>query len=389
MRIPPSPPHTPLRIMCAEAMGGIGENLAFGYASLTDAIDDWYKEAALFDFDRPTWSNATGHFTQLVWRSTTGVGCAVNPECEWATYTCHYIAPGNVIGSDWSTEVLRATAGAATAPPLALPPSSAAASPSPARSSPAASPTPLPSPSPASSPDATSSPSTAPVAPLSEQAIAAAIAAHTRLRSQHGVGALVWNTSLALEASAAAAMCPPANAKPTSGSNTAAGVADLAAAVEQWYAGQAEPNRLRLCSPSCTPCAASFLSAPIPSLMHCAHPPPLRTHTGTCRVTSTMCGGRDTSPKPQPSRSWCGRAPGSWAVLSTRHALRPQWYAPTGRQVRVGTRKVRVSGGVRPVTWVLGGGGGGGRARSRGWAELPMPARQAGVCVRTLAAAWV
>jgi hypothetical protein len=76
-----------------------------GYGSLDDAVDAWYNEVKLYDFSNPGWNTATGHFTALVWKSTTKLGCAINSACSWPTYVCQYGPPGNVIGLDWSEEV--------------------------------------------------------------------------------------------------------------------------------------------------------------------------------------------------------------------------------------------------------------------------------------------
>lgn len=78
---------------------------AGGYGSLADAVDAWYNEVKLYDFSKPGWNTATGHFTALVWKSTTKLGCAINTACSWPTYVCQYGPPGNVIGLDWSEEV--------------------------------------------------------------------------------------------------------------------------------------------------------------------------------------------------------------------------------------------------------------------------------------------
>eukprot|EP00775_Hariotina_reticulata_P009864 gene9864-10022_t len=85
---------------------GVGENMAWGYSTLTDAVDAWYNEVKQYDFSRPGWNTATGHFTALVWTDTTKLGCAVNRDCSWPTYVCQYKSPGNVIGLDWSAKVL-------------------------------------------------------------------------------------------------------------------------------------------------------------------------------------------------------------------------------------------------------------------------------------------
>jgi hypothetical protein len=47
-----------------------------------------------YDFSNPGWNPSTGHFTALVWRDTTRLGCAVNTQCSWPTYVCQYGPPG-------------------------------------------------------------------------------------------------------------------------------------------------------------------------------------------------------------------------------------------------------------------------------------------------------
>ncbi|CUS11309.1 unnamed protein product [Tuber aestivum] len=82
--------------------GPYGENLAAGYASAAEAIKAWYDEEKLYNYASGDFSSATGHFTQLVWKSTTKVGCGVKA-CNGAGgtpgefLTCNYDT-GNVIG---------------------------------------------------------------------------------------------------------------------------------------------------------------------------------------------------------------------------------------------------------------------------------------------------
>jgi len=42
----------------------------------------------------------TGHFTAVVWRSTThlGIGVAYNPRARWYVVVANYAPPGNVMG---------------------------------------------------------------------------------------------------------------------------------------------------------------------------------------------------------------------------------------------------------------------------------------------------
>lgn len=73
---------------------GFGENLAWGYDSLSAAVTAWYDEVSAYDFDKGDFSAATGHFTALVWKDTTKVGCAVNKACSMPTYICQYSPQG-------------------------------------------------------------------------------------------------------------------------------------------------------------------------------------------------------------------------------------------------------------------------------------------------------
>jgi len=87
--------------------GPTGENLAAGYANATAAVDGWGGERVDYKFGKnPTgFSEKTGHFTQVVWRNTTSVGCgrfACNGKNKTPGYyvVCEYYPPGNVNGAD-------------------------------------------------------------------------------------------------------------------------------------------------------------------------------------------------------------------------------------------------------------------------------------------------
>lgn len=85
--------------------GPYGENLAAGLVGGTDPVNAWYDEIKQYNYANPGFSEATGHFTQLVWKSTSKVGCAkVQCNNEWRQYTiCEYSdSRGNVIGKDAS-----------------------------------------------------------------------------------------------------------------------------------------------------------------------------------------------------------------------------------------------------------------------------------------------
>jgi hypothetical protein len=84
-----------------------GENLALfqGYgndasALFKNAIDMWYNENVDYNFNNPEFSSATGHFTCLVWKSSTkfGMGISINSITNTAYITFNTAPPGNVYG---------------------------------------------------------------------------------------------------------------------------------------------------------------------------------------------------------------------------------------------------------------------------------------------------
>jgi len=154
-----------------------------GYASLADAVDAWYNEVKLYDFSKPGWNTATGHFTALVWKSTSKLGCAVNTACGMATYVCQYQAPGNAIGVDWSAQVKPAMS-SAPASPTPTPKSS------PAPIKPSSSPAILPKRSSRRSPAPVLTASPAPVAVVSPKTadMQQVLDLHNTFRTVHQVG---------------------------------------------------------------------------------------------------------------------------------------------------------------------------------------------------------
>ncbi|CAI4034344.1 hypothetical protein SMKI_10G1310 [Saccharomyces mikatae IFO 1815] len=79
--------------------GPYGENLALGYDG-PGAVDAWYNEISNYDFSNPGFSGNTGHFSQVVWKSTTQVGCGIKT-CggAWGDYViCSYDPAGNYEG---------------------------------------------------------------------------------------------------------------------------------------------------------------------------------------------------------------------------------------------------------------------------------------------------
>lgn len=93
--------------------GHLGENLAaapVGVWTTREAMQGWVdEEVSYYDYADNTCApdQMCGHYTQVVWRATTGVGCAVktctkNSPFEhsptWQLWVCDYTPAGNVEG---------------------------------------------------------------------------------------------------------------------------------------------------------------------------------------------------------------------------------------------------------------------------------------------------
>ncbi|KAI9890442.1 MAG: hypothetical protein M1814_003926 [Vezdaea aestivalis] len=89
--------------------GPTGENLAAGFLNTTAAVKAWGDERRLYDWRKPDFAEDTGHFTQVVWKATSSVGCG-RKLCSTDTtpgwyVVCEYWPSGNVIG-DFEKNVL-------------------------------------------------------------------------------------------------------------------------------------------------------------------------------------------------------------------------------------------------------------------------------------------
>ncbi|EQL31142.1 hypothetical protein RJZ56_006468 [Blastomyces dermatitidis] len=104
---------------CRWAHSTSGENLAMGYANVTTAVQAWGDERALFNFNRPSFTHETGHFSQLVWKGTRTVGCARfycgdyadrgKDDDAYGWYVvCQYFPVGNIIGGKFFEENVQA-----------------------------------------------------------------------------------------------------------------------------------------------------------------------------------------------------------------------------------------------------------------------------------------
>lgn len=80
--------------------GQYGENLAAGFANGPAAVKAWYDEGETYDYST---ANEYNHFTQVVWKGSTQLGCAYK-DCSaqgWGLYiVCEYNPVGNVIGQN-------------------------------------------------------------------------------------------------------------------------------------------------------------------------------------------------------------------------------------------------------------------------------------------------
>jgi len=85
---------------------GEGENLWRGTAgrfSYTQMINSWGSEKKYFkDGTFPSISTSgnwadVGHYTQIIWRNTTEVGCAKTTSGGYDIFVCRYSPPGNYI----------------------------------------------------------------------------------------------------------------------------------------------------------------------------------------------------------------------------------------------------------------------------------------------------
>ena len=92
-------------------MGDLGENIAAGAPTqaVSDAVASWVNEESSYDHATNTCAAGVecGHYTQIVWSTTTGVGCA-KVSCTmnspfggfntWDFSVCDYSPPGNYVG---------------------------------------------------------------------------------------------------------------------------------------------------------------------------------------------------------------------------------------------------------------------------------------------------
>ncbi|XP_020917047.1 Golgi-associated plant pathogenesis-related protein 1-like [Exaiptasia diaphana] len=91
----------------AHSKGNYGENIYFSWGTnegtCEEAVQSWYDEIKDYDFDNPGFSSQTGHFTQVVWKSSTKLGVGKATADAGGGYKKTYIVaqytpPGNYEG---------------------------------------------------------------------------------------------------------------------------------------------------------------------------------------------------------------------------------------------------------------------------------------------------
>lgn len=79
-------------------INGPGANIAFGFWDFSAVVQAWYDEGLHYDYTADSYNFATWDFTQLVWKSTTSLGCVVSPCARGPVHVCVYYPPGNIAG---------------------------------------------------------------------------------------------------------------------------------------------------------------------------------------------------------------------------------------------------------------------------------------------------
>jgi len=83
---------------------GVGENIAYGYTSVSAVLVAWADAEAQY-YNAATQQCSGGicaHYTQVLWAATNLVGCgSATSSSGWLYYCCNYIRPGNCNNYNW------------------------------------------------------------------------------------------------------------------------------------------------------------------------------------------------------------------------------------------------------------------------------------------------
>ena len=88
--------------------GKEGENIWWGTTeafTFTQMVSFWVDEKKDFVYGvfpnvRKRGSAVVGHYTQVIWKNTTAVGCALSSNGKTDFLVCRYSPPGNIIGQN-------------------------------------------------------------------------------------------------------------------------------------------------------------------------------------------------------------------------------------------------------------------------------------------------
>jgi uncharacterized protein YkwD len=78
-----------------------GENLydvTGGSSMPAEVVRDWVSESRDYSYRNNSCRGTCGHYTQVVWRNTKSVGCAVARSRDREVWVCNYDPPGNFVG---------------------------------------------------------------------------------------------------------------------------------------------------------------------------------------------------------------------------------------------------------------------------------------------------
>ena len=78
-----------------------GENLFWASGkrwSPSEVVGNWADEVKNYTYINNSCQGVCGHYTQIIWRNTTEVGCAVARSGNQEVWVCNYNPPGNYVG---------------------------------------------------------------------------------------------------------------------------------------------------------------------------------------------------------------------------------------------------------------------------------------------------
>ncbi len=78
-----------------------GENLAWGKKSnfkAKDVVKMWHDEEANYNYANNSCKGVCGHYTQVVWKNSKKLGCAMAACGDEEVWVCNYDPPGNFVG---------------------------------------------------------------------------------------------------------------------------------------------------------------------------------------------------------------------------------------------------------------------------------------------------